>query len=239
MIEINLLPKEYRKKGVSFSLGKTGLYAIGAAVGVLLMFLGITLYQINQLASLEDNIDRARHRAAMLQQDIELVDALSDVKVKITRRMAAVEQLDSHRSAWVRILEDVASNVPQFVWLGRFSEEARKDTVAHASQSTAGQPAVAAAETPAPVIRRAELEGYAFTLNALASFMIRMMRSSYFEDVELVSSDEVKFDDQKAYNFVLACHLHYLSDEQLQNLIAGVKDTDDSPGPPDGQESLN
>jgi Tfp pilus assembly protein PilN len=126
MIEINLLPREFRKKSVSLSFGKSGLYVIAGVVGVLVMLAGITIYQMRQLSTLEANIRKARQRAAMLEKDIKLVDALIDVKQKIHRRMAAVEQLDSHRSTWVRILEDVARNVPEFVWLGRFKEEPRE-----------------------------------------------------------------------------------------------------------------
>ena len=118
MIEINLLPKDYQKKSLDLSLGKSGLYFVGGAVGVLVMLLGLTMWQKARLAGLEDKIDQARAKEATLLRDIRLVDALQDVKAKITHRMQAVERLDSHRSSWVRILEDVARNVPEFVWLG-------------------------------------------------------------------------------------------------------------------------
>lgn len=227
MIEINLLPKEYLKKSFSFAFGKMGLYAVAAVAGITLMLISVTFYQIHQLNKLESNIAKAQQRAAMLEKDIQLVDALSDVKDKITSRMAAVERLDSHRSTWVKILEDMVRNVPEFVWLGRFKEEAlRKDSVAQTGQErneqeVAPPPAVVAV----PTMRSAEVEGYAFTLNALASFMIKMMRSDYFDEVELVSSDEVKFQDHKAYNFILTCNLHYLSEEHLRDMIAQAGNT--------------
>ncbi len=240
MIEINLLPKEYLKKSLSFSLGKAGLYGIIGVAGVTLMLIGVTLYQIHQVSSLEDNIERAQRRAAMLEKDIQLVDALIDVKNKITNRMTAVERLDSHRSAWVRILEDVARNVPEFVWLGHFKEEPPVDSAAiagqAAGQSDSQQPAILSAE---PTIRTAQIEGYSFTLNALASFMIKMMRSDYFDNVELVSSDEVKFQDQKAYNFVLTCNLHYLSDESLRNLLAQANSPGGTGNDRTGHRNLN
>ena len=217
MIEINLLPKDYLKKSFNLSLGKTGLYALGAAVGVIIMLAGITFYQTHQLTQLDKNIERARQRAAMLQRDIQVVDALIDVKGKINNRMTAVERLDRHRSAWVRVLEDVARNVPEFIWLGRFVEEApaAQKAAADAKKETEATPAVTLADA-----RRVSVEGYAFTLNALAKLMINMMRSDYFNDVELVSTEEKKLEEQKAYNFVLTANLHFLSDEELRNLIA-------------------
>ncbi len=227
MLEINLLPKEYLKKGLNLSFGKTGVYVFSGVTGIILMLVGVTLYQMHQLASLEEKISIANRRAIMLQKDIKVVDALIDVKTKITQRMAAVERLDSHRSAWVRIMTDVAKNVPEFVWLGKMEEvkaveDPKKPGAATAKvvekdvQPQQTQPSQAGQ----PTVRPIRVEGYAFTLNALASFMINLMRSGYFEEVELVSSDEIKFEEHKSQNFVLSANLHYLSDEEIQKIIA-------------------
>ena len=223
MIEINLLPKDYLK-GSKISLGKTGVYAIAGAVGLVLMLVGITFYQMYQLNSLEENIVKAQQRASILQKDIKVVDALIDLKGKITKRMTAVETLDRHRTVWVRILEDLARNVPEFVWLGNFRENVDAPPAEPTKQGNNNkeQPQVASnSSNEGPIVRKIEMDGYAFTLNALAAFMIKMMRSDYFDEVELLSTTETKFgEEEKAFNFVLSCNLHYLSDEDLQQLIA-------------------
>jgi len=213
MIEINLLPKEYRKRSFDFSLGKAGLYVIGGAVGVVVMLLVITLYQKHQLNDLNNNIARAKRRAATLQKDIELVEGLESVKAKITQRMAAVEKLDRHRTAWVQIMEEIARDVPEFVWLAKYSEPEKP---AKAKNDTTTTP------EPDKYVRPARLEGYAFTLNALAAFMINTMRSDYFDDVELVSTKEVKFDKYSAFNFVLSLNVHMLADEDSRRSVAQV-----------------
>ena len=230
MLEINLLPKEYLKKGLSLSFGKTGLYVLMGIGGIIVMLIGVTFYQIHQLAGLEEKISIANRRALMLQKDIKVVDALIDVKTKITQRMAAVERLDSHRSAWVRIMTDIAKTVPEFVWLGKIEEvkevqEPKKAKVTDEGMSHPNQQGQQAApNTPnqggVPTVRPIRVEGYAFTLNALASFMINLMRSGYFDEVELVSSDEIKFEEHKAQNFILSANLHYLTDEEVQKFIA-------------------
>lgn len=225
MIEINLLPKNYLKGSRTISLGKVGMYVIAAAAGVVLMLAGITLYQVYQLRNLETNIERANQRAAMLQRDIRLVDALTDIKQKVQDRMTAVERLDRHRSVWVRLLEDISGNVPEFVWLAVYKEKAdappAKEAANKNNQGKQKQPADQKS-SGLPDVRQVEIEGYAFTLNALASFMINMMRSDYFDEVELVSTKETKFNTnkEKAYNFVVSCNVHYLSDEDLQARIA-------------------
>ena len=219
---------------------------MAGAAAVLLMLFGVTFYQMSQLRDLDSNIAKARQRAAMLEKDIKLVDALTDVKTKITQRMSAVERLDSHRSAWVRILEDLANNVPDFVWIGRFEEKVPKPAVADKNANAKNKNAQPEKPKPAqanadnePTVHQVELEGYAFTLNALAAFMIKMMRSDYFDEVELVSTNEIKLEEQKAYNFVLSCNLHYLSDEELRNMIGKSKDEEASPDSKTSHASLN
>ena len=233
MIEINLLPKGYLKGGRGLSLSKAGVYAMAAGAGVVVVLAGITFYQMSQLGQLEENIARAEKRASLLRQDIRMVDALIDVKDNITWRMTAVEELDRHRSAWVGILQDLASNVPEFVWLGAFRE---LEVEAPSSDVDSGTTPVIPTGAEG-MMRPAEVEGFAFTLNSLASFMIKMMRSDYFDDVELIAANEVSFDEnskvvasgdrsngssRKAYQFTLSCNVHYLSDEELRTLIAST-----------------
>lgn len=223
-IEINLLPKNYKKKSLDFSLGKTGIYAVAAAAMIVVMLISVTIFQQYKMTELDENIVKAKQRAAMLQKDIQLVDALTEVKNKVKARMAAVERLDSHRSSWVRILENMARNVPEFVWMGRFEEKVvQAPVVSKNAKNAKNNETVKKESYSTPTVRNAEIEGYAFTLNALASFMIKMMRSDYFDEVELVSTKEILLEEKKAYNFTLSCNVHYLSDEELRNKIAAVK----------------
>lgn len=249
MIEINLLPKEFHKRSINLNLGKAGYYGIAGAAAIAVLLVSITFYQAHQLSELDTNIKRAQQRASMLQKEVLLVDALMEVKTKFGERMEAVGMLDAHRSSWVKVLEDINRNVPEFIWLARLTEETpeaaapakKPNQPASPNRKTAGAKAESAATKPAdiPLVRKVELEGYAFTLNALASFMINMMRSDYFEDVELVSTNEMTFDKHKAYNFVMSCNLHFLSDEQLQNMIAQAKTDNKAKGTRTGHRKLN
>ena len=242
MIEINLLPKEYQKKRFNLSFGKTGAYAVFGIIGIMVMLAGVTFYQMQQLTNLDARIKIANKRAAMLQKDIKVVDALIDVKNKVKQRMAAVERLDSHRSTWVRILNDFAKIVPDFVWLGRIEEvkdkKNDKNKAARAPQINAkAEPAVA--KGGLPTVSPVRIEGYAFTLNALASFMIKMMRSDYFDEVELTSTSEVTFENHKAHNFVINANLHYLSDDETRQLIVSALGTNKGSLPKTSHRKLN
>jgi len=233
MININLIPKQYLKRSGGVSLGKHGIYAAAAVCGIILMLGAVTVYQLHQMRELSGQMEIARSRTAQLEKDIKMVDALIDIKAKITNRMEAVERLDRHRGAWVRILEDLTRNIPEFVWLSSFVEIPEKPAVSAPKPGQAGKNApppkvetatVVSAPT-GPIVRSAEIEGFTFTLNALASFMIKMMRSNFFEDVDLVYSKEIAFGKQKAYNFKLSCNVHYLSDEELEKIVAQQTDS--------------
>jgi Tfp pilus assembly protein PilN len=240
MIEINLLPKGYRKKSLNLSFGKAGVYVAVGAAAIVLMLGAVTFYQMGQISDLDDNIARASKRADDLKKDIQMVDALMDVKSKISNRMSAVDNLDGHRSAWVRILEDISRNVPDFIWMARFEEIAIATPDAKTqkgSETTAANTAVTS--TGEPTVRDIEVEGYAFTLNSLAAYMINMMRSDYFTDVELVSIEEVTFADQEAYDFVVQGRLHYLSDEELRRMIAQQEVDGKSEDNQTGHKTLN
>jgi Tfp pilus assembly protein PilN len=251
MIEINLLPKEYRKSSSGLSFSKAGKYGVGGVGVLIVVLIGITFYQMNQLSSLETNIERAQQRATMLREDIRMVDGLMDVKTKITRRMQTVEKLDRHRSAWVRILEDLGKNVPEFVWLGDIAESS--PTPAAASKDPNKTDTTAAVPSVDRTVRPVEVKGYAFTLNALAAFMIKMMRSEYFDDVELVSAEEVAFSEdgrptrttnrdqqgERAYDFVLSCKVHYLTEEELRGLIATGNQTGGAKAAATSHKQLN
>ena len=50
--------------------------------------------------------------------------------------------------------------------------------------------------------------------------MIKMMRSDYFDKVELIDSRDTLYAGEKAYQFHMAANVHYLSDEELRARVA-------------------
>ena len=214
MIEINLLPPEYRKRPGGFQIGKTGIYAAVAMVGVVCMIALVTFYQIYQIQELDNKIAVAKYRTKQLQKDIAMVDALIDVKGKIMQRMEAVNTLDRHRTVWVRILEDVNRHIPEFTWLSKFAEVQKNKNIRQKKTTDTTQ---VVAEDPSK--RPYEIEGYSFTLSSIANLMINMMRSNYFSDVDMVSVKEVELAEQIAYEYKMKATLHYLSDQDLKKLL--------------------
>ena len=65
------------------------------------------------------------------------------------------------------------------------------------------------------------------------------MRSDYFENVELVSTNEVKFDKYSAFNFVLSMDVHLLADEESRQSVAQITDDKKKQDKTTGHKSLN
>ena len=80
MLEINLLPKEYRRRGNVLNFDKKFLY-VGVAAAALVIALGsITFYQNHQIGRMEKLIAKARVEEGRYKKDIAIIDALSEVK---------------------------------------------------------------------------------------------------------------------------------------------------------------
>ena len=62
-----------------------------------------------------------------------------------------------------------------------------------------------AAEEAAPAKKITNVEGYAYTLNSIASFFIGLMKSDYFDDVELAYAKQEMLDEVSAYKFKISC----------------------------------
>ncbi len=233
MIEINLLPKELRKKRGVFSLKKTSAYFLGAAGVLIVLLIFITILQGIKVQGLNRKIADAQKRREELKESIRLVDALGEIKNKILQRLSAIESLDKDRSTWVDIMEDLSSKVPDYLWLSSFKETppAVSPTAnVPAAQTGAADTAKAAQTQVAPVShKRVTIDGYSFSLNSLATFMINLMRSDYFDNVELNYIKLAELDKQRAYSFQLVTDLLYASQVTSQGELAAVKKESTSP----------
>ncbi|MFQ6032338.1 MAG: PilN domain-containing protein, partial [Candidatus Zixiibacteriota bacterium] len=198
MIEINLLPKELRRKGRRFAFDKNLIYVGTVAVILVIFFVAVSIFQSFELKSLDKKIAEANKRKEELRKTIELVDALSDLKDKILQRMSAIETLDRNRATWVYILEDLSQRVPDYLWLSVFREQ---ETV---SESQAGEATASTRmASPLPSTKKVNIEGHTYSINSLALFLIQLTRSDYFKNMELEFIKKSELKEQKTFSFGL------------------------------------
>ena len=215
MIEINLLPKELRKKGKGFVLSKNTLYLLSGGVAVIILMILVTTFQTLKLRGLDKKIMEAQRKKEQLRENIQMVDAISELKNSIIRRMSAIEELDRNRSTWIEVLQDLSDRVPEYVWLSSFKENPKtqprvKPTPATGSEVTPDTLNEVVQEQT--FISDMTIEGYSVSINNLAIFMINLMRSNYFKNIELNFVRAEAMEDQKVFVFQLAGNLLYSSE---------------------------
>jgi len=213
MIEINLLPKELKRRGRGFAFNKNLIY-LGVVAGILvILFVVVSIFQSFKLKALDNKIAGAKKRTEELRKNIELVDALTDLKDKLLRRMSAIETLDKNRATWVQVLEDLSQRVPEYLWLSALREE---EVV---SQSQAGAEADTSIETALPLTptRKVNIEGYTYSINSLALFLIQLTRSDYFKNMELQFIKKSEAETQKTFSFGLSGELVYTPETQVES----------------------
>ena len=215
MIEINLLPKELRKTGKGFVLSKSNLYLLGGGAVVIILMLLVTTFQTLKLKSLDRKIMEAQRKKEQLRENIQMVDAINELKNNIIKRMTGIQNLDKNRSTWIKVFQDLSDRVPEYVWLSSFKETPKQlpqVTPNPAAGTEAVQDTVKKVTQKQAFISDMTIDGYSLSINNLAIFMINLMRSDYFKNIELnfVRADAV--EDQKVFVFQLAGDLLYSSE---------------------------
>jgi len=223
MIQINLLPKEYRKKNQFFSFKKGTLYALAGAGALVVLMLFATTYQTWKIKSIDSKMREAKERTEKLKKDIQLVDALTEVREKLLLRMNAIENLDKYRTVWISIMQDLSGRIPNYLWLSGFKEEPQIiPAAAPATNTLSGLPSSnplpqQAGQTPDTARtagvnfgpRKAILDGHCYSINSLAAFLINLTRSNYIKNVELKFIRSAQQEKQKYFTFQLGCDLIY------------------------------
>jgi Tfp pilus assembly protein PilN len=248
MLEINLLPKEYRRRGNVLNFDKKFLYVGVAAAAFVIVLGGITFYQNHQVGRLQRMIAKARIEEGRYKNDIAIIDALTEVKEKILARVSAIEKLDQRRDFYIKLMEDLNTRIPEFLWMTSFSETPpstgapagqpgapTKPVSAPPGQNAAQQPAVAVD----PAIGTATIQGYAHSLNAIGSFIIGLMKSDFFDNIKLNQAVAEDVGSVTAYNFKITCNLHYdadLAKDQFEEMSDEDFDLSTTAGHQDGYD---
>ncbi|MCP4633770.1 MAG: hypothetical protein GY855_12660 [candidate division Zixibacteria bacterium] len=204
MVEINLLPKEFQKKGLGISLDKTFLYVLGGAIVLLLLMVAVTVYQNVQLGNIDDKIAVAQAKADTYKNEIDQINNLNQLKERILSRITSIEKLDKDRVYWVSLFSDLTRRVPSHVWLTDFKQAGADDKSGVSGKS----------KIVDGTVNKSSVEGYTFSLNALAAFLIQLDKSEYFDNLNMSSVEIEEVEERVMYKFTIACSL--TSNMQIQ-----------------------
>jgi Tfp pilus assembly protein PilN len=175
MIEINLLPKDLQRSRFHVKLDKNLVMVLSGCVAMIgVMAIYSYFFQAQTLSTLDKQLAISKAETAKYTSEIVKIDEISKKKEQILARMTTIQLLDKNREYWVSLLGDLAGRVPEYVWLTSIRQAPEATPVtpsAPNSPAPAAQPATMASGS------RSTLEGYSFSLNAMATFLIRLKKS--------------------------------------------------------------
>ena len=183
MIRINLLPREDKtpRKGpsVSFKAGELVL-PIGVVIAAALVMMGTALSQNARVSGLEKSIEEVDAQSRALAPQIERVNRLAQERAELDLRLGIISKLEKGRTEDVRMMDELAKCVPDYMWLTSASQDAGTSLT---------------------------LEGVTLSNRVVSDFMSRLDRSPMFANVELSFAERGKQGDRDVVKFRVTCAL--------------------------------
>ena len=195
MIRINLLPvREARRRA-----GRRQIALImGAVVGLaLLICVGLHVTVVATLASERTALEGAQGERAKLQTALDKISSFRKQAESIESKLAVIEKLETSRSGPVRILDEIATRLPERVWLTRLR--------------LAGD--------------RLELEGLSLDNEIIAAFMTGLERSDFLTGVELAETRLQTVSGVKVNAFKISCRRTSGGRAKKADSSANLRDT--------------
>lgn len=178
MIRINLLP--YQEKAKKETQTKQLVIIAGCFVLFFLIVGLVHMWITVSVSSLDKDVKAKDEKILVLNKLIGEVEQIKNEKKILEKKLGVIGTLEKNRSYPVRLLADVASQVPtKDVWLDRLSQTGLS----------------------------MQVEGKARDNFAVVQFIKNMEGSMYIQSVELVSSKQLELSGIKLQQFVLSCVL--------------------------------
>ncbi len=179
MIRINLLPKEEKPSKEAMTWNSVFIWSLIAAGIVLIAGVGFHIFHRYEVDAMKSDIATMEAEQDQYRSQAAVVNDLTRKRKLIAQRLDVIETLDANRSARVRLLDEIARSVPEYVWLTSLEEAAGVLTV----------------------------KGVAFSNLAISQFMNLLEEKEQISVVRLrvIRRDDV--DGQPVLTFELGCDM--------------------------------
>ncbi|MCK6550645.1 PilN domain-containing protein [Myxococcota bacterium] len=180
MIRINLLPVRQTKKRETVQ--QQLLAFVGVIILTILGCIAWTAYNSREASNRRDEIANRQKELAQLDKIIGEVNEFTTKKKELEDKLKVIDQLKKGKTGPVRALDDLATEIPNRVWLTKVDEKSGSVT----------------------------LDGVAIDHEDVSAFMKALQKSKYFSNIVLGYSK--KTTDQAGttlYEFKITCRVDY------------------------------
>lgn len=208
MIEINLLPQEFRKKSLSFpgfskidlskfDLKNVPVFHIAVVIGALMVIVQLALLFMGMASSAQfSSVSKNYNELLPMKKE---ADALKAQVAEINKRSAAIDELILKRFSWAAKLSALSDCVTPGIWLSELYYDERpapgKGKVVLSGALAISGYASGAGEQGAALIGK-----FIKTLQDSKDFY------TDFESIDLVSTKSDKADSQDVMSFRIICY---------------------------------
>ena len=177
MITINLLPvREERRKASARQFLLMACAGVAATVGLSAAHLW---WYRGEVADAKANVARIQQQIDAFGPQLKQVDQYRAVKADIEQKLKVIEDLSAARSGPVHLFDEIATRMPDRMWLTKMEVEGQKLTI----------------------------QGVSLDNELVALFLTALNSSPYFADVELVETEAKEMSGYKLNAFEVSARL--------------------------------
>lgn len=211
MIEINLLPKELRKRNIELP----NIFTHISFIPVVALILGIHLLLVFAITMKARTLARHEKRWQEILPEKEEADKLRDELTKMRGKIEVVDSLVQGRISWAKKLSDLSDAIIQGVWLNRlWLDQKIVLEMAESIKNEEGGAGVSAAPKRT-IVKTLHLNGSVIASGgeetaAIGKF-IRSLKnnkgySADFKEIEATSIQRSHLKDVEVMDFELICY---------------------------------
>ncbi|MHC4108125.1 MAG: PilN domain-containing protein, partial [Planctomycetota bacterium] len=149
----------------------------GVLAGTVLLTLAVHAVISSRTARVTGQVRTTQAEIDELSEVIGDVASFKKDKEEIEEKLAVIQALDANRGGPVHILDELASRLPEKLWLTRLAQESGALT----------------------------LEGFSIDNETIATYMTRLAQSPYLRDIELERSELQEGGAVKLNQFTIRC----------------------------------
>ncbi|MEM1024896.1 MAG: PilN domain-containing protein [Myxococcota bacterium] len=179
MIRINLLPVRQTQKRQSVQ--QQLLIGVGVLVAIVVASVVWTAVISSSAEERKQAVAEKQNERKQLDKIIGEVNAFTEKKKELEEKLDVIDGLSKAKIGPVRALDDLATEIPNRVWVTKMGENNGSVTI----------------------------EGRAIDPEDVSSFLLALQKSKYFSGIVLTYSKAVKEQNVTIYEYKITCQVNY------------------------------
>jgi Tfp pilus assembly protein PilN len=214
MIKINL--HDYREEVKRSTIQKHVLMSASLAASCVFLILLSFLFEKIQISKVDMEVKGLKVQVNALQAEVNQVRTMQSKQRRVGTILTGIENLRANQMPATQTLYDVNLSVPNEIWLTKITQMSKQELTSgrvptifidSAGGAVKNNPRATANASNTPSKEFLHLEGHALEDDAVARFVERLEKISYFKMVFLYKTELTMIGKTKARKFSIYCYM--------------------------------